>query len=727
MMSTLTWDTVTGDGLVTGGSGIWSTSLTYWTRTNGTSNTTFSNGDAVIFQGTGGAVLLSGILAPSAITFAGNNYQLQPQAGGGLNVGAGGMAVTVSGYGQQATLTAPVTGPGIMTVAGPGTLVLAGSGGGVDVVVGSGANLRVTGIWDGTISNSATLTSSGTLLDALDNSGSATLSGTAAAIVNQGGGTIGIAAAGLGVAAGSQITNNAQSGLPMAAVLTLNGDLTGFGNLQNAGASAAAPGQITVNAGTTLSGGTLVNATYGYVTNYGTIAADITNAAGASLNNYSGGQIIGDVTLTGGTFVNYATMTGTLTNAGTYRAALGAVLDGDYVTTGTTQVMVGGAVFGGTVTQTAGVFQLSADATVAGDFLLSGTLGGTGTLSVAGDLTASGALGNNGNVIISAGSVTLLAGSTLASGTMLDTADLTLGDGLAALTLSVSGDFGLDPGGMLTLHHLGTSQDRLAVTGVLTLDGVTIAIDTTANLTQGTSLTLASATSGLSATGISATLSGQGADFGWILGVTATQLALIALNDGSAGGAAVLDLSGGTAAQVVLGGDGFGSLVGGGYSVTGASVLCGVDAVIGTAFDDILDARDSAVAVTLSGGAGADTLFAGSASDILTGGAGADRFVFTQCGDPGRITDFTSGEDLIDLSALTATAADMSYVLPAEMDVSVSCFGNEVLTSAVLIVSQTGADALVRLTLTTGGLSEVLALTLENCTASGLSLDDFLL
>ena len=55
---------------------------------------------------------------------------------------------------------------------------------------------------------------------------------------------------------------------------------------------------------------------------------------------------------------------------------------------------------------------------------------------------------------------------------------------------------------------------------------------------------------------------------------------------------------------------------------------------------------------TLEGGAGEDWLVGGEGNDTLTGGAGADTFVFTPDHGDDTITDFSDGEDLIDLSAL---------------------------------------------------------------------------
>ena len=68
----------------------------------------------------------------------------------------------------------------------------------------------------------------------------------------------------------------------------------------------------------------------------------------------------------------------------------------------------------------------------------------------------------------------------------------------------------------------------------------------------------------------------------------------------------------------------------------------------------------NALANTLRGGAHADTLAGGGGNDRLFGGAGADRFVFRSTTDSAVgtprdvISDFTPGQDRIDLSALDA-------------------------------------------------------------------------
>lgn len=76
----------------------------------------------------------------------------------------------------------------------------------------------------------------------------------------------------------------------------------------------------------------------------------------------------------------------------------------------------------------------------------------------------------------------------------------------------------------------------------------------------------------------------------------------------------------------------------------------------------------------LSAGAGDDLLFDGAGSDTLTGGTGADLFVFAADGSRDVITDFTPGQDMVDLSGwnwlystaqleitATATGAEIRY------------------------------------------------------------------
>jgi Ca2+-binding RTX toxin-like protein len=80
----------------------------------------------------------------------------------------------------------------------------------------------------------------------------------------------------------------------------------------------------------------------------------------------------------------------------------------------------------------------------------------------------------------------------------------------------------------------------------------------------------------------------------------------------------------------------------------GASVVATSASLAGTNAGDLLVGR--AVSTELYGRAGDDILVSHAAGDQLEGGAGSDLFVFHQVDGQVRVTDFTSGEDRLDLS-----------------------------------------------------------------------------
>lgn len=68
----------------------------------------------------------------------------------------------------------------------------------------------------------------------------------------------------------------------------------------------------------------------------------------------------------------------------------------------------------------------------------------------------------------------------------------------------------------------------------------------------------------------------------------------------------------------------------------------------------------TAAAETIVGGNGSDTIVGGGGGDVLTGGGGADTFRYTSANDTTAtggdfITDFTTGSDRLDFTALTTT------------------------------------------------------------------------
>ena len=91
--------------------------------------------------------------------------------------------------------------------------------------------------------------------------------------------------------------------------------------------------------------------------------------------------------------------------------------------------------------------------------------------------------------------------------------------------------------------------------------------------------------------------------------------------------------------------------------------------LFGEGGDDYIDA--GANDDILYGNAGADSLIGGLGQDVMTGGSGSDVFYFFDIAEstaakPDTITDFTSGQDLIDLSDIdadTTVANDQAFHL----------------------------------------------------------------
>lgn len=106
----------------------------------------------------------------------------------------------------------------------------------------------------------------------------------------------------------------------------------------------------------------------------------------------------------------------------------------------------------------------------------------------------------------------------------------------------------------------------------------------------------------------------------------------------------------------------------------------------------------TASAETLTGGAGDDTIAGLGGDDTLTGNEGADTFIFAAGHGNDTVTDFTDGEDLIDLTAFTG----------------ITQFSD-------LAVTQNGNDVVIDLSGETGGGS----ITLQNFLLADLDENDF--
>jgi hypothetical protein len=132
----------------------------------------------------------------------------------------------------------------------------------------------------------------------------------------------------------------------------------------------------------------------------------------------------------------------------------------------------------------------------------------------------------------------------------------------------------------------------------------------------------------------------------------------------------------------------------------------GKDSLDGGAGKDSLDG--GAGADTLTGGAGNDTLTGGTGGDTLTGGAGNDIFVYTNPNQSNRltltenvtfdtITDFTQGQDKIQLTGLTTAA---QYTAQNLVQTAVNASGQltlnaDLLTAAKVAIGQDKFGAFV--------------------------------
>jgi hypothetical protein len=116
-------------------------------------------------------------------------------------------------------------------------------------------------------------------------------------------------------------------------------------------------------------------------------------------------------------------------------------------------------------------------------------------------------------------------------------------------------------------------------------------------------------------------------------------------------------------------------------------------------------ASNPSTPVTLTGTAGKDVIFATSFDDTLSGGGGSDQFVFNQTTGAHTITDFSTINDHIDLTALSSivTAATLNVWLVSNVNASTT----------------SPADTLISL-----GSSETI--TLHNVLATSVHANDFI-
>lgn len=128
-------------------------------------------------------------------------------------------------------------------------------------------------------------------------------------------------------------------------------------------------------------------------------------------------------------------------------------------------------------------------------------------------------------------------------------------------------------------------------------------------------------------------------------------------------------LVGGAGADTLLWSAGHDTLIGNGGNDT-LSGGAGRDSLVGGVGHDVLNGGVGFD--TLRGGAGDDVLTGGAGNDLLTGGAGDDVFVFAADAKRDTITDFTIGEDMIDLTALDLDGIDALTIAEGDLGATVS-------------------------------------------------------
>ena len=281
--STLYWDGSgpSADGVINGGSGIWTAGLANWTTASGTINTPWQSQRAV-FGGASGTVTVQGAVTFTGMQFETSGYKLVAGAGGVLRTGTSRAAIGVRS-GARATISAPIAGSGGLVKRNGGTLVLTGANrytGGTTVsqgvlqgstrsLVGNIVNDAIvmfdqstTGTYAGRMSGDGKLIKSGTGLLVLTGSNTYT------------GGTL-VSSGGLQGDSSSlqgNITNNAAVVFDQQTGGTYAGIMSGTGRLAKIG-----DGTLVVTGANTYQGGTVVAA--------GTLQGDAGSLQGDILND----------------------------------------------------------------------------------------------------------------------------------------------------------------------------------------------------------------------------------------------------------------------------------------------------------------------------------------------------------------------------------------------------------------------------------------------------------
>ncbi len=498
------WDGnhLAGNGVVDGGSGVWSANPTNWTTATGSINQGFG-GQTAVFGGARGTVMVVGPVDFSEIQFVTDGYAIMPGDGASLNAAA---PATIVGLdrGVVALVGVPINGGGGLHLQGSGRLVLSASNGYTGgTTIGTGATLQV-GNGDAAGSITGDVTNDGTL--AFNRSGTITIGGRIS-----GSGRLEQYGSGLVVLTGPNSytggTSIASGGLQIGDCGTsgsIAGDVRDESLLifsrsdhQTFGGAISGRGAVIKNCGNTLvltgantyAGGTLINA--------GTLQGDTRSLQGDIIDNAA---LVFDQR-TAGTFLGTLFGTGTLAKAGD--GAL--LLNGHHGLTGLTTVQTGtlaldGTLPGAVMVAKGGTFD--ANGAIGGALNVDGRVsvrtpadGGFGLLGVVGGIAlrqgsevvigvnasgASSALVSNGHATM-AGSVLTVAPQPGEYGRVTNYAILHAAGGVSGTATAASTTAGLAPflsqnsttlfltvlNKALPLQQQAVSENGLAVGGSL--------------------------------------------------------------------------------------------------------------------------------------------------------------------------------------------------------------------------------------------------------------------
>ncbi|WP_414475987.1 autotransporter-associated beta strand repeat-containing protein [Microvirga sp. M2] len=441
---------VTGDQYWKGGSGTWS-SAPGWANADGSSLLTEWDGNTAIFGGTSGDVDVQGAQTFSNLRFESDGYLLHTTSNGELAIAGAQGGINVAS-GSTATLDLPVTGTGKLAKAGAGTLVLSDANtysGGTHIQAGTLVG-TATSFGTGDIENDGILelnqATSGTL--------TADISGTGQ-FLKSGSGTLELTgrntySGGTRIRDGRLlISSDANLGAATGGIEFVNTSSLIFGSAFDLSAGRAI----------VLTAGSAVFDTNGFDT---TIRSTI-----------SGNGVLVKVGAGSLTLLGPNTHQETAVNQGTL------VVNAHSLASSAVNTVGSGAEL---------VFDQGADASFAhaingsgslvkggaGRLNLTGTHGLTGNTFIrAGNLAVNGSLGQSH---VTVGADTTLSGSGTVGGlAALDKGIVAPGNSIG--TLKVAGNVTFGPGSFYDVEVNGAGQsDRIAATGIATLNGGTVRI-----------------------------------------------------------------------------------------------------------------------------------------------------------------------------------------------------------------------------------------------------------